>query len=345
MWPLNCWYVAGFADEVQNKLLARTYLGTKVVLYRRMDGAVTALADRCPHRMMPLSFGYLENDNLTCGYHGMSFDASGKCVRIPGQEKIPGAACVRAFPVAEKDKLVWIWMGDAAQADPALIPDMKRLDHPDWIPARGYHHLKADYRLLNDNLLDLSHVAFVHARTIGNAAVADAPITVGQTGDVVSVHRDVVGALAPEFYRYLGKFNKPIHRWHTVNFHPPSICVIEVGCKALEEGDGIGSLEGCVLHLVTPETATTSHYFWAFIRHFRQDDSALTEYIRQAITVTHGEDKVVLELQQLAVTESGRDNPLAFAIAVDGGPVRGRRVLEQRIAQDQAKTIPIAAVS
>jgi vanillate O-demethylase monooxygenase subunit len=335
MWASNRWYVAAFSDEVQNKLLARKFLGTPVVLYRRMDDSVTALEDRCAHRLMPLSFGFIENDNVTCGYHGMSFDSSGKCVRIPGQEKIPGAACVKSFPVAEKHKLVWIWMGDAGLADPALIPDMGRLDHPEWIPARGYHHLKADYRLLNDNLLDLSHVAFVHGRTIGNAAVANSPISVSQTGDMVSVHRDVVGALAPEFYRYLGKYTKPIHRWHTVNFHPPSNCVIEVGCKPLDQDDGVGPIEGCVFHLATPETATTSHYFWAFVRHFRQDEPALTEYIRQAIVTTHGEDKVVLELQQLSLSDSGRDNPLAFALAVDGGPVRGRRVVEQMIARER----------
>ncbi len=335
MWALNQWYVAAFSNEVHNKLLARKFLGKPVVLYRCMDDRVVALEDRCAHRFMPLSFGHVENDNVTCGYHGMSFDSSGKCVRIPAQENIPSAACVRSFPVHEKDKLVWIWMGDAEKADIALVPDMGRLNAPEWIAAQGYHHLKADYRLLNDNLLDLSHVAFVHSRTIGNAAVANSPITVKQTADTVSVHRDVVGALAPPFFEYLGKFTKPIHRWHTVNFHAPSICVIEVGCESLEGVDGEVRIEGCVMHLATPETEDTTHYFWAFIRHFRQHDSALTEYIRQAITATHGEDKVVLELQHTALTPAQRDNPVGFAIAVDSGPIRARRIVERLISEEK----------
>jgi phenylpropionate dioxygenase-like ring-hydroxylating dioxygenase large terminal subunit len=334
-WPENAWYVAAFSHEVQGKLLDRKLLGKPVVMYRKSDDAVVAMEDRCAHRLLPLSFGFVEHDRVTCGYHGMSFDDSGKCVRIPGQEKIPAGACVRTFPLVEKDKLVWIWMGDRELADQALIPAVGRMDHPEWIPAHGYHHLKADYRLLNDNLLDLSHVAFVHARTIGNAAVANSPITVSQNGKVVRVHRDVIGALAPPFFEYLGEFTKPIHRWHTVSYHPPSTCVIEVGCKPLDGVDGVGKIEGVVVHLATPETATTTHYFWAFIRHFRQDEPALTEYIRQAITATHGEDKVVLELQQSALTETERDNPAQVAIAVDAGPIRGRRLLEQMVAEER----------
>jgi phenylpropionate dioxygenase-like ring-hydroxylating dioxygenase large terminal subunit len=336
-WSENVWYVAAFSHEVQGKLLARKFLGKAVVMYRKTDDSVVAMEDRCAHRGMPLSFGSVEQDRVTCGYHGMSFDDSGKCVRIPGQEKIPANACVRTFPLVEKDKLVWIWMGDRALADPALIPAMERLNHPEWIPAHGYHHLKADYRLLNDNLLDLSHVAFVHGRTIGNAAVANSPITVSQNGNVVSVHRDVIGALAPPFFAYLGKFTRPVHRWHTVSYHPPSTCVIEVGCKPLDGVDGLGKIEGVVMHLATPETANTTHYFWAFIRHFQQDDPVLTEYIRQAITATHGEDQVVLELQQTALTETERNNPAMVAIAVDAGPIRGRRLLEQMIAAERGR--------
>ncbi len=335
MWVRNAWYVAAFAREVQGKLLARTFLGTKVVLYRRSDGGVVALEDKCAHRMMPLSFGYLEDDKVVCGYHGMAFEASGQCVRIPGQARIPAAACVRAFPLVEKHALVWIWLGEKDLADESLIPDCTRMNHPDWVPSEGYSHLKADYRLLNDNLLDLSHVAFVHSRTIGNAAVAEAPIKVTQSNGVVSVHRDVVGAMAPPLFALLGRFTKPVHRWHTVNYHPPSTCIIEIGCKALEAGDGLGSMEGVVMHLVTPESEHASHYFWAFIRKFRQDEPALTAYIRDAIDATHTEDKVVVELQHEALTAEQRNNPVGLPIIVDGGPLRGRELLDAMIRAER----------
>lgn len=234
-------------------------------------------------------------------------------------------------------------MGEPKLADASLIPDIGRLDHPDWVPSQGYCHLNADYRLLNDNLLDLSHVAFVHGRTIGNAAVAQSPIEMSQHGNVVSVHRDVVGAMAPPFYTYLGKYAKPIHRWHTVNYHAPSICVIEVGCKALHEGDGLGEITGCVMHLATPETESTTHYFWAFIRNFRQDDVSLTTYIQEAVGATHNEDKVVVELQQSVLTPDECDNPVHTAITVDGGPIRGRRVLEAMVAKEQREPAVITS--
>ena len=340
MWPENAWYVAAFSSEIQGGLLARKFLGKAVVLYRRGDDTVAALEDRCAHRRLPLSFGYVENDQVVCGYHGMAFNGQGQCTRIPGQEKIPASACVRSFPVVERHRLVWIWMGDPSLADPGLVPDMGRLDRPDWIPSQGYCHLNADYRLLNDNLLDLSHVAFVHGRTIGNAAVAESPIEVSQQGSVVRVHRDVVGAMAPPFYTCLGKYTKPIHRWHTVNYHAPSICVIEVGCRALHEGDGLGEITGCVMHLATPETETSTHYFWAFVRNFRQVDEFLTRYIQEAVDATHNEDKVVVELQQSALTPDECDNPVQTAIAVDSGPIRGRRVLQAMMADEQRERAP-----
>lgn len=343
MWPHNAWYVAAFASEVEQKMLPRKLLGTAVVLYRRSDDVVAALEDRCAHRRLPLSFGFIEHDQVVCGYHGLAFNSEGRCTRVPGQENIPPAACVRAFPVVERHRLIWIWMGDPTLADADLIPDLWRLNDPEWIPSEGYHHLNADYRLLNDNLLDLSHVAFVHGRTIGNSAVAESPIQVNQKDQVVSVHRDVVGAMAPPFYTYLGQYSKPIHRWHTVNYHAPSICVIEVGCKPLEGDDGVGEIRGCVMHLATPETEDTTHYFWAFIRNFRQTDEFLTTYIRNAVGATHGEDKVVIELQQSVLDANERANPVNVAIAVDGGPIRGRRVLESMIKSETAQSAAATA--
>jgi len=335
MWLKNSWYVAAFSKEVgQGGLLARTLLGTKVVLYRQSNGNVAALEDSCPHRRLPLSFGTVADDQLICGYHGMAFGADGKCTSIPGQERIPPAACVRSFQIMEKGGLIWIWQGEEALAERVPTPDIGRLDHPEWVPSEGYCHLEADYRLLNDNLLDLSHVTFVHGGTIGNAAVAQSPIKVSEKDNVVSVHRDVVGAMAPPFYAYVGKYTKPIHRWHTVNYHAPSTCIIEVGCEPMEQGDGLGRIEGVIFHLVTPETEHSCHYFWAFSRKFRLEEAELTGYIRDAVDTTHNEDKVVVELQQASLTPEQLENPVNLAIIVDSGPIRGRRVLGEMVRNE-----------
>src|SRR5947208_10186817 len=109
----NSWYVAAWDREVSRRPLARTYLDEPVVLFRKEDGTPVALQDRCCHRYLPLSRGKLEADRLRCGYHGLLFDADGKCVEIPGQANIPPQAKVRAFPTQERVGWIWIWMGDA----------------------------------------------------------------------------------------------------------------------------------------------------------------------------------------------------------------------------------------
>ncbi len=340
MWLKNTWYVAAFARDVRDKLIARRYLDVPVVLYRRLDGQVVALEDRCPHRSLPLSLGILRDDHLTCGYHGMQFDSNGSCVRIPGQDTIPARANVRSFPVIERHGLVWIWLGERSRAESTPVPELSVLDDDNWVASDGYHWLGADYRLLVDNLLDLSHLTFVHGRTIGNTAVAEAPIHVTQDGEVVKVRRDIVGAMAPAFYAYLGQYRKPIHRWQVVNYHLPSTCVIDIGCKALEPGDGIGDLVGQVIHLATPESAKSTHYFWAFVRRFRQRDDALTEYIRQAIADTLDEDKATIEAQFAALDPAILDQPVSLALQVDQGPIRGRRLLARRLDAERAGTAP-----
>jgi phenylpropionate dioxygenase-like ring-hydroxylating dioxygenase large terminal subunit len=335
IWTENAWYVAAFSRELRgDTLLARKFLGVPVVMYRKTNGEVVALEDSCAHRRLPLSFGYIKNDEVVCGYHGMTFAPTGKCTHIPGQERIPAAACVKTFPLVERHKLLWIWMGDHALADESLIPAIRWMDDPDWVASDGYTPLKADYRLLIDNLLDLSHVAFVHGRTIGNVAVAESPIKVTEVDGVLKVHRDVIGAMPPPFFSYIGKYSKAIHRWHTVNYIRPSICAIDIGTSAMHEGDGRGTIAGCVLHLVTPETTESSHYFWAFMRNFAQDDDSLTAYIQDAVGRTHDEDKVVVELQHQALTADQRDNPVSVAIAADGGALRGRKMLGELLEQD-----------
>ena len=331
----NNWYVAAFSREVGEKLLARKLLGTPVVLYRTSNGVVAALEDRCAHRMLPLSAGYLHEDHLVCGYHGMTFNAEGQCIRVPGESKIPLNACVRTFPVVERDRLIWIWMGEAAAADPVLVPDFGRLNDPGWTAVHFYDLLKADYRLLIDNLLDLSHLTFLHGRTIGTAAVAEAPVEVKQEGEHLSVHRDIVGALAPPFFARQGNFKKPVKRWQTTNYLAPSICVIEVGCNALEPGDGLGMIEGAAHHLATPETEETTHYFFVFVRSHRLDDEPLSEFIRDSVNVTLGEDKMALELQHSVLSPAERDNPVVAAIAADSAPIRGRRILERQLARER----------
>lgn len=334
MFMKNCWQVAAYSAEISQQMLKRRILGEGVLLFRTRAGEVAALQDRCPHRHVPLSLGCLRGDEVECGYHGMRFDATGACVHIPGQDVIPPKARVRAFPVVERYRFVWIWMGDPARADPDLVPDFHWMEDPHWAAAEGYHHVAADYRFLVDNLLDLSHETFVHPETIGNAAVADSPVSV-QVADrkVVRVHRDMPGCEPPPQFVALAGFAGRIDRWHTTIYTPPGFCVIEVGAVPAGETDRSKGFEARILNLITPETERSSHYFWAHARNIRLDDTTLTDVIRNSIVETFDQDKTVLEAQQIEVDAVGSSDP-GVALKVDLGPIQGRSVLKAAIQND-----------
>lgn len=163
----NSWYVAGWIDDFGREPQQRMLLGLPVVLFRKLDGTLVAMEDRCVHRMAPLSMGKLEGDNLRCQYHGFRFGPDGACNDIPGQEMIPAKACVKTYPVAENGSWVWVWMGEPERADPSLIAQSKALDDPAWSLKTGHIDYEANYELINDNLLDLTHLTYVHAGSFG----------------------------------------------------------------------------------------------------------------------------------------------------------------------------------
>jgi vanillate O-demethylase monooxygenase subunit len=338
MWMRNCWQVAAFSHEVAGgRLLARRICGDDIVLYRASDGRPVALEDRCAHRFAPLSKGSLIGDVLRCGYHGLCYDTSGKCVQIPGQDYIPVRARVRAYPMVEKHRLAWIWMGEAERADDALVPDVHWLDHPSWVAAEGYHRIEANYRLLNDNLLDLSHETYVHTRTIGHEAVAESPVAIKADEATVRIDKEMPGCTPPPFYQYLGglRATDRIDRWQRTVYHPPGFIVIDVGVQPLDAPAGSNRVEGRVINLMTPETETSTHYFWAFARNFRLDEPEVTDYLRANVGRTFDEDKEMLESQQRNLGDADAAEP-AFTIAVkaDVGPTQGRRLLASLIASE-----------
>lgn len=342
MFLKNVWQVAAFAAELKEEPLARTLLGEQIVLYRTATGAPAALLDACPHRLAPLSAGKVVDGLLQCGYHGMQFDAAGGCVRVPGQDRIPAKAKVRSYPVIERHTFVWIWMGDPALAVETPVPDFFWMDDPAWAISDGYHHVAANYQLLNDNLLDLSHETFVHSHTIGNEAVADSPLTVTQDGEnVVRAHRDMLNCEPPPFYVKAAGFTGRIDRWHTTIFTPPAFHVIENGSMPAgsdkEEARRKGlTRERRVLNLITPETETSSHYFWAIARCYDLADAELTEYIRREVARTFDEDKLILEAQQARVRGTHFDT-FPVTLRADAGAVQARRIMARLLAEQKSR--------
>ncbi len=336
-WLRNCWQVAAFGSEIGSALLPRTVLNEKIVLFRTADGLVTAFEDRCAHRGLPLSLGTLLGDVLQCGYHGLCFDASGQCIAVPGQPSIPAQARVRTYPIVEQYQLVWIWLGDPELAEPSLVPNIFWMTDPEWACSSGYHHIEADFRLINDNLLDLSHETFVHPETIGNRAVAESKVTAKIIdGREVRVHRMMENVVPPPMYASAFGFTTNINRWHTTVYAPPGIVVIYNGAKPAGATNAPHDTERRVINLITPETDTTSHYFWSIARAFRLDDSELTEYIRKQIYVTFNQDKLILEAQQRSL---GDGDAFPMPIHLDAGPILGRRLLQTAIDRERAHLV------
>ncbi|MGE0630681.1 MAG: Rieske 2Fe-2S domain-containing protein [Hyphomicrobiaceae bacterium] len=336
MFLKNCWYVAAWADELPGEsVLVRRLLDQNVLLYRTSKGKPVAILDRCPHRLVPLSAGTRTADAIQCGYHGMTFAPDGRCVHIPGQAEIPSGANATAFPIEERYGLAWIWMGDAALAEPDMIPDLPWLTSPGWAVSPGYTHIAGDYRLITDNLLDLSHETYIHQGTIGNEeaeTIADYPVRVTARDNVVRAHRDMTDITPPPFFKLLTGSEERIDRWQTAIWTAPGINMTDVGARPVGRPEE-ETLVSRVLHLLTPETERSTHYFWSHNRNFRRDDADLTLTIVEAHRRTFDEDKEMVELQQRELESTHQSVP-RFALRVDDAPLRARRMLSSLIRKE-----------
>lgn len=308
MFLRNVWYVAGFSSELlRGNHIGRKLLGEPVVIFRTASGAVGAIEDRCCHRAMPLSWGQVTEESIRCRYHGFEFDATGACTRIPGCQKIPANARVRSYPVVEKDLVVWIWMGNPADADLALIPNHPVHTDRRWAWRTMYYHLDASWNLLVDNLMDLTHLAYVHSKTIGGSPDIHfgAETKLVREGNRVRVLRHMPNSTPPITYVTAAGFAGLVDRWQEVEFEPMIVRVSAGACDA-----GKGALEGrrddgfsmVMLHGITPESQNTTHYLWSIATNVI--DRGIPESVFAQIEVTIGEDKDVLEAQQRCIDGS-----------------------------------------
>jgi len=323
----DSWYVAARSAEVTRQPLARVLLNEPVVLFRKQSGDPVALEDRCCHRHLPLSMGRLEGDELRCGYHGLKFDSTGRCVEIPGQDSIPPQARVRAYPTREKYRWIWIWMGAPEKADPALIPDWWWADHREWAFTQPEQiHVKCNYQLVSDNVLDVTHLAFVHATSIGASSITEFPATVEREERLVRLTRWIRDRAPPPLYRKAGAFPGNVDRWQIVEHQPPCFSVNFAGCKDAER-----RIDLMALSAPTPETERTTHYFFGFVRNFGLADPEMEKIFSGEMVRVFNEDIPVLEAQQRALDKPGV--PAGVDIKVDAAPLAARRMLQALLAR------------
>lgn len=329
-YPMNCWWVAAFSDEVGEQPLGRWLLDTPVMLYRKADGTAVALEDRCPHRAAPLSLGCRRGDAIECGYHGFTFDADGSCIRVPSMKVVPSAIRVAAYPVIEHFPFVWIYLGD-----PAALPDVPAPPVLDWASddvfsvVHGRMDIAANYMLLKENVLDLTHFGFVHAATFGITDWVDPP-AVSVTDETVTYRQAFAASpLPPLFAEALGlPPGTPYDRENYGSFLSPALQV-----AAVDFGSP-GALAGRfrISHATTPVDATHMHYFWVLGRdHGRSPD--LIEKLEAVTRIGFAEDERIIEAVQQVMTRDRRP-ARETSVKADKAGIQARRIVDRWMARE-----------
>ena len=342
----NAWYAVAEAAEATRAPLRRLALNEPLAIFRTQAGAAVVLEDRCRHRLAPLSAGRLIGDTIECPYHGLRYDAAGRCTHVPGQSDIPARARVKSYAVIERYGLVWAWMNDREDADPAKMPDWRWAEDDDWASIQGRFHINCNYMLSVDNLMDLSHVGYVHRTTIGSSRDAEhARVDTFAERSRVTVRRWVQRQKPPPSFRKKLGSDAPVDRWQLIEFQPPCYVRTFKGMGkdicgtpeyVFDSVDTDPPRTALVVSrgntCITPETGRSCHYFTVHC-HYRENDSANLEFIWGQTVETLNQDVDILERTQ----ENIDLDPAARMVFIDVDKGVGRaRLLARLTAKAEA---------
>jgi len=339
----NRWYIAAFSHEISRDPMERTILGKPVALYRKEDGSPVAMYGLCPHRYFPLAKGKVRGDALVCGYHGFVFDSDGKCIEVPSQGTGAGF-CQPTWPIIEKGPLCWIWMGDPDACDPAQIPPYGDfgLGEDGWhYSSENYCHLKGRSQLLIDNLLDLTHLPYVHHHVGGGDSMADPKMHEEDGASLYRVVRSGKVPWNPFLDHMFGKnaaFEGLADFRIVSDFYGPELIRTSMPVVTAVPGHDevpadLGSL--WILHGITPETETTTHYFGFSVRNFRVGSEELDEFQRQSDIKIRGQDAEAIDAVEERL-EYAAANQRELLVKADGPAVKVRRIVERMLLDEQA---------
>jgi phenylpropionate dioxygenase-like ring-hydroxylating dioxygenase large terminal subunit len=326
--PLNAWYMLGWAKELSAAPIARTILGQELVAWRQGNGLAVALEDRCAHRFAPLSMGTVIDDTIRCPYHGLQYDGAGQCVKQFFPRKAPENARVRGYPVVEQETILWVWMGDPALKDELRIPSFPYLVDPAFKSIQGLSNLKSNYHLVTDNLMDLSHAEFLHPAFAG--ALRTGKYSAKQNGSTVDSNWAASEVLpTPVIQSWWPENGGMVDFWLDMRWDAPAAMLLLVGATHPGRPRSEG-FEQPSVHILTPETESSTHYFWngGIAADHPQDMDQLYDLTVQAFEF---EDAPMIE----AVFKRMHGKPLEelepVLLPSDAGIMRARRILEAMI--------------
>lgn len=335
----NYWYVAGLSEDFGRSLTALKMLGDDVVIFRDTAGKAVALEDACPHRKLPLSRGKLEGDTVVCGYHGLTFGGTGECVFAPTQlDNPPRRAAVHAYPAEDRWGFLWLWMGAPDTADRTEIIDIPNFDDAGWAKtARGSMSMAAHYLYITDNLLDPSHVAWVHVTSFAGAGTDHRPLDVAETETGVIVSRWIADEEPPPYYRDMLPFGPTCDRKQHYECRLPATAINMSVYTPVGEGGADKPLSGNAFvnisyNFITPVDQETSRYFWFQHRNMHAEDMAMSQRMFEGAKMAFIEDQEILEYVQkgMATRKSGYLN-----LALDAGAMRFRTRVAKIIAGEE----------
>ncbi|MFK8049444.1 MAG: Rieske 2Fe-2S domain-containing protein [Halioglobus sp.] len=345
----NRWYMAAFSNEVSREPMERTILKKPVVLYRKENGTPVAMYGLCPHRYFPLAKGRLEGDAIVCGYHGFTFSDIGECIDIPSQDSVTTKTCQPVYPLEERGPICWIWMGDPEKCDIDLIPPYHDfgLNQPDWhYSSENYFYLEGRLQLIIDNLMDLSHLPYIHPQLGGGGGneLKKIPLTMEErdlsyrtvrSGKMpwnpflAKVFGDETAFEGLADFEVVSDFYGP----ELVRTGLPKITGVE---NAEEVPNGLGWMS--ILHAMTPETETTTHYFGFSTRNFRLGDEELDRFQLEMDLGVRQQDVIAI-----AAVEARLDMAAQFqkelSARADRPSFEARRKIETMLVKENATKV------
>jgi phenylpropionate dioxygenase-like ring-hydroxylating dioxygenase large terminal subunit len=330
----NQWYTAATSVELGEKPVARTICNEPVVIFRGQDGRVAALTDRCPHRKAPLSAGEVIGNDIQCGYHGIRFARDGACTHVPGNAVVGRSFRARSFPVREIHGLVFVWLGEAIP-DETLIPDFSENVKDGWTGVHGTLYVKGNYQLLIDNILDLTHVVFVHKTTLAGGGVAETPLEVEVKDELVRAQRLMRNVDTAPIYKAARNLHGKIDRWQFLEFRPPIYARITLGAREAGSDLPFGTPTHIVLNSFTPETERTTHYFWSTVRSWGLEDDNVSKIYKDMTDLAFAEDARMVEMQQQLIDSDPTGAPLV-SLAFDRASVGARRIIQRKLEEEAA---------